>query len=169
MGTRNKKKQTTTFGAFEKQFGRLRKDLDKAVDRVTREASRVVPKATRRQLNDALGVVSSVGGDVTRRVTKAVDGVRSEVEGNLEQLRGTVNQRVRTLRKDATQASEKAVADVEKEVRKQAERLFKVLGLPVKSDLDSLKRRIGAVERKIEELVEGSARKRAKAEASEAA
>lgn len=173
MATRARKKATTTttiptFGQLEKQVGRLRKDIERTVDRVSREAVRYIPKSSQRQFNDIVDKVGDLGGTVSKRVTKAVNTVRADVEDTVEDLRGTVDKRVKALRKDATDSSQKVLDTVEKEVRKQVEGLLKVLGVPVRSDLDGIKRRVGALERKIEALVEGAMRKQ-KASESQAA
>ena len=167
MAARAKKKATTipAFRQLEKQVSRLRKDLERTVDRVGREAARYIPKSSRRQFDDILGKV----GDLGDTVTKTVKGVRADVEGTVEDLRGTVDKRVQALRKDATESSQKALESVEKETRKQVERFLRAIGLPVRSDLDAIKRRVSALERQVEQLVEGTLRRSAKADESRAA
>jgi polyhydroxyalkanoate synthesis regulator phasin len=86
--------------------------------------------------------------------------VRADVEDTVFDFRGTVDKRVKALRKDATQRSEKAFETIEKETRKTFERFFSAIGLPVRSDLDGIKRRVGALERQVEQIVEGSMRRR---------
>jgi BMFP domain-containing protein YqiC len=172
MATRTRKKTTTTiptFGQIEKQVGRLRKDLEKTVDRVGREAARYIPKSSRRQFTEILDKVGDLGGTVTKRVTKTVNTVRADVEDTVGDLRGTVDKRVKSLRKDATEGGQKVIDTIEKEVRKQVEGFLKVLGVPVRSDLDGIKRRVGALERKVEEIVEGALRKRDKSGEAHAA
>lgn len=172
MATRAKKKQTTTIPTFrdlEKRVGRLRKDLERTVDRVGREAARYIPKSSRRQINELLDKVGGFGGTVGKKVTKTVDTVRSDVEDSVEDLRGTVDKRVKALRKDATASSQRAFETLEKETRKQLDRLFKAIGLPVRSDVDSIKRRVAAIERKIDDLFESLPRRRGKSDESEAA
>jgi len=163
MATRARKKATSTtiptFVQLEKQVGRLRKDIERTVDRVGREAVRYIPKSSQRQFNDIVDKVGDLGGTVTKRVTKAVNTVRADVEDTVEDLRGTVDKRVKALRKDATTTSQKVVETVEKEVRKQLETFLKTIGVPVRSDLDGIKRRVNAIERKVEALVEGQMRK----------
>jgi hypothetical protein len=154
-----KKKTTSTIPSFrqiEKQVGRLRKDLEKTAKNVTREAARYIPKSSRRQLSDLVERVSDLG----ETVTKQVKGVRSDVEDTVFDFRGTVDKRVKAIRKDAAERSEKALETIEKETRKRFERFFGAIGLPVRSDLDGIKRRVGALERQVEQLVEGSMRRR---------
>lgn len=162
MATKARKKATNTntptFGQLEKQVGRLRKDIERTVDRVGREAGRYIPKSSQRQFNDLVGKVGDLSGTVTKRVTKAVNTVRADVEDTVEDLRGTTVNRVNALRKDVTDSGQRALENVEKEIRKQFEGLLKALGVPMRSDLDGVKRRVGALERKIEALVEGTIR-----------
>ena len=172
MATRSKKKTTTTIPTFrqlEKQVGRLRKDIERTVDRVGREAVRYIPKSSRRQFGEILERVNDLGETVTKRVTKTVKSVRVDVDDTVDDLRGTVEKRVKALRKEATETSQKAIETLEKETRKQFERLFSAIGLPVRSDLDGIKRRVGTLERQVEQLVEGTLRKRAKHDEFQAA
>lgn len=166
MATRTKKNTTTipTFGQLEKQVTSIRKDIERTVDRVTREAARYIPETSRRQIGDLYDRVTDIFGDNAKIVTKKVEEVRDEVEDTVEDLRGTVDKRVKTIRKDAAKSSKKAFASLEtleKEARKQVERVLGVIGVPVRGDLDNIKRRISALERKINALAETTKRKRA--------
>ena len=156
MATRVKKKTSTipSFRQLEKQVGRLRKDIERTVDRVSREATRYIPTSSRRQLNEIIDNVGDLAGNVSKRVTKTVNTVRADVEDSVFDLRGTVDKRVKALRKDAVETSEKVVETVEKEARKQLDRLFKAVGVPLKGDIDVIKRRIAALERKLDDLIE---------------
>ena len=49
------------------------------------------------------------------------------------------------------------------------ERFLSAIGIAVRSDLDGIKRRVGAIERQVEQLVEGTMRKRARNDESAAA
>jgi polyhydroxyalkanoate synthesis regulator phasin len=151
------KKNTSTipsFGQIEKQVGRLRKDLERTVDRVGRQATRYIPKSSRRQINEIIDNVGDLAGNVSKRVTKTVETVRADVEDSVFDLRGTVDKRVKALRKDAVDRSEKAVETVEREARKQLERVLRVLGVAQKADVDGVKKRLTALERKVEDLIE---------------
>jgi DNA anti-recombination protein RmuC len=167
MATKAKSKASTipTLRDLEKRAARLRKDLEKTANRVTREAVRYIPKSSRRQFNELLEKAEDLG----KTVTKRAKGVRSEVEDAVEDLRGTVDKRVKTLRKDTTDRAQEALDTIEKETRKQVERLLKAIGLPVRSDVEAIKRRVGNLERRFEEYMDGAARRRAKLEESEAA
>lgn len=170
MATRAKKKTTTTtFGQIEKQVGRLRKDLERTVDRVSREAVRYLPTSSRRQINDILDKVGDLGGTVTKQVAKTVNTVRADVEDSVGDLAGTVDKRVKALRKDAAATGQKAIHTLEKETRKQLDRLLKAIGLPLRSDVDGIKRRVGALERKIDDMVASVVSRRSKSDESEAA
>lgn len=173
MATKSRKKATTTttiptLGQIEKQMGRLRKDIERTATRVRREAVSYLPKSSRRQFNEIVDRVGDLGGNVSKRVTKAVGAVRADVEDSVEDLRGTVDKRVKAIRKDAVEGSQKVLDNLEKEVRKQVESLLRVIGIPARSELDGIKRRVGSLERKVEALVEGVMRKQ-KAGESQAA
>lgn len=151
------KKNTSTLPSFrqiEKRVGRLRKDLERTVDRVGREATRYIPQSSRRQLNELIDNVGDLAGDVSKRVTKTVETVRADVEDSVFDLRGTVEKRVKALRKDVVDNGQKAIDSVEREARKQAERVLRALGVPLKADVDVVKRRLAALERKVEDLIE---------------
>jgi hypothetical protein len=164
MGTRAKKKTNSipSLREIEKQVGKLRKDLGKTVDRVSREAARYIPKSSRRQLEEIVEQVGDLRDSVTKSVTKTVKGVRVDVEDTVGDLRGTVEKRVKALRKDASETSTKALERLEKETRRQVERFLVAIGLPARGEVDGIKRRVGALERKVEELVELTARRRSK-------
>ena len=165
MATRTRKntKQATTIpglGEIEKQVGRLRKDVERTVESVTREAARYLPQSSKRQIDEILDKVTDLGETVNKRVTKTAKGVRADVQDAVGDLLGTVDKRVKALRKDAdamrkdaTARSQKALDTLEKEARKQVERLLKALGVPVRSDLDGIKRRVGALEKKVDEFL----------------
>jgi polyhydroxyalkanoate synthesis regulator phasin len=166
------KKKTSTIPSFrqiEKQVGRLRKDLEKTAKGVTREAARYIPKRSRRQLNDFVESVNDFSETLTKQVSKQVRNVRADVEDTVFDFRGTVDKRVKAIRKDATERSEKVLDTIEKETRKRVERFLGAIGLPIRSDLDGIKRRVGALERQVEQLVEGSMRRRKSSDESAAA
>jgi len=166
------KKKTSTIPSFrqiEKQVGRLRKDLEKTAKGVTREAARYIPKSSRRQIEDLVERVGDFSDTLTKQVTKQVKSVRADVEDTVFDIRGTVDKRVKAIRKDAAERTEKTFETIEKETRKRVERFLGALGLPVRSDLDGIKRRVGALERQVEQLVEGSIRRRKSSDESAAA
>jgi len=156
MTARAKKTATTipSFRQLEKRVGKLRKDIERTVDRVGREASRYIPAANRRQLNDLFENVNDFAGTVSKQVTKTVKTVRADVEDSVGDLRGTVDKRVKELRKDAVENGQKAFDSVEKEARKQLDRFLRAIGVPLRADVDAVKRRLGALERKIDDLIE---------------
>lgn len=167
MATKAKSKANTipTLRDLEKRATRLRKDLEKTANRVSREAVSYIPKSSRRQFNELVEKVEDLG----KTVTKRAKGVRADVEDTMDDLRGTVDKRVKALRKDTTDRAQEALDQIEKETRKQVERFLKAIGLPVRSDLDGLKRRVGNLERRFEEYLDTASRRRAKVEESEAA
>jgi gas vesicle protein len=173
MATRARKKTTTipAFRELEKQVGRIRKDIERTANKVSREAARYIPKGSRRQFNDLMDRV----GDLPKTVTKNVKKVRANVEESVEELRdtvqdlrGTVDKRVKALRKEAAENAQKTLDTIEKETRHQVERLLKVIGIPARSEIDGIKRRVGVLERKVDELAEGLMRKRGRDESQAA-
>jgi hypothetical protein len=75
-----------------------------------------------------------------------------DVEKRFKVVRGTVDKRVTTLRKETQSRGRQLFDGVEKETRKYVERFFKQLKLPVRGDIDALKKRVSALERRLEEL-----------------
>lgn len=117
---------------------KLRED----VEDMGRRAADLLPEAGRKRLDDLLDDVS-----------KRVDGVRGGVEDAIGDIRGTVDDRVAVIRKDVAARRKKTVTTLERETRKQVEKLFKRIQLPVRSDLDTVKRRLTSLERKLDQLV----------------
>jgi polyhydroxyalkanoate synthesis regulator phasin len=149
------------IGELRARVDQLRRDVEDAVESIGKRAVDSLPPSGRKQVDDVLGRINSVRGDVN----KAVDAWRSDLEHRFKVVRGTVDKRVSTIRKRTESGSKKLVGGVEKRTRKYTERFFKQLRLPVRGDVDALKRRLTQLERRIEDL-EKSAKSSRKAAAA---
>ena len=89
---------------------------------------------------------------VWRKHNKKRNCWKPDLEKRFKVVRGTVDKRVSTLRKETEKSRKKVVTSVEKQTRKYIERVFKQFKLPVRGDVDSLKRRLTMLERRIQEL-----------------
>ncbi len=127
---------------------RLRHEVEDVVGTIGKRAVGVLPAGQREQVDDVLGRLNSVRGEVNR----TVDSWRSDLEKRFKVIQGTVDKRVSTLRKETQSRSKKLSSGIEKDVRKYVAQIFKRLQLPVRTDIDSLKRRLTAIERRISEL-----------------
>ena len=92
--------------------------------------------------------ITSVGHDVN----KTVGGWRADLEKQFRVLRGTVDKRVTNIRKQTESRSRTLFASVEEDVRKYVDGVFKRFQLPVHSDIEGIKRRLGAIERRLAHL-----------------
>ena len=149
-------KQKTQESSFEipgwealgTRFEQVTADINETVESLTKRATDLLPEAGRRQLDGALDQVTELREDVTKRF----DGVRGDVEERIDDVRGSFDKQIASLRKETDARRKAAVTSVERTARKQAETLFKRLSLPVQSDLNTLKRRLTVIERKIDAL-----------------
>ena len=107
-----------------------------------RQAVDSLPESSRKQVDGLLDRVNAVSGDVN----KTVDEWRSDLE-----------KRVTTLRKETESRRKKFVTNFEKQTRRYVERVFKQFKLPVRGDVDSVKRRMTALERRVAELEDKAA------------
>jgi polyhydroxyalkanoate synthesis regulator phasin len=132
-------------------LGDLRARVDqlrKEVESIGKRAAEILPKEQRKQVDGVIDRITSVRDDVN----KAVETWRTDFERRFKVVRGTVDKRVTTLRKQTQSNGKRLLDGVEKETRRYIERMFKQLKLPVRGDLDALKRRVAALERRLEEL-----------------
>ena len=118
-----------------------------------------MPVAQRKQVDEAIDRLADVRGDLN----KVVDNWRTDVEKQFKVIRGTVDKRVSTLRKDTDKRRKKAVTGFEKEARKYTSQVFKRLQIPVRSDLNNVKRRLTALERRLTDLERGATKTKAAA------
>jgi hypothetical protein len=126
----------------------LRKEVEGAVETLGKRAADILPDSQRKQVDDVIDRINSVRYDVN----KAVGTWRTDFEKRFKVVRGTVDKRVNSLRKQTQSNGKRLIDGVEKETRRYIERMFKQLKLPVRGDLDALKRRVSALERRLEEL-----------------
>lgn len=71
-------------------------------------------------------------------------------------MRGTVDKRVNSIRKETASQRRKIFTSVEKQTRKYVEQVFKQFKLPVRGDVDAVKRKLTVLERRIQELEKGA-------------
>lgn len=139
---------------IRQRVDRIRKDVEGAVETIGKRAVDILPNQQRKQVDEVLDRINSVRGDVN----KAVESWRSDLEKSFKVVRGTVDKRISSLRKETQSRSQSLVGTVEKETRKYVERVFKQFKLPVRSDLDTLRRRLNGLERRIDELEKSEGR-----------
>ena len=136
------------FTDLRARVQRLRKDVEDAVETIGKRAVDILPDSQRKQVDEVIDRINSVRGDVN----KTVGGWRTDLDKRFKVVRGTVDKRISVLRKQTQTGGKGLIDGVEKEARKYVERMFKQLKLPVRGDLDALKRRVSALERRLEEI-----------------
>ncbi|MFP6625969.1 MAG: hypothetical protein VCA74_02770 [Deltaproteobacteria bacterium] len=134
-----KKQKTQIFdlGEIRERMEKMSKDIEQSVGDLGKKAADALPEGSRKQVDQVIDRLSDVRGDVNKRV----DAVRSDLE-----------KQVTSIRKQTEKRSRKLTSVVQKQARKYAEDLFKSLRLPVRKDLDAIKRRLTSIERRIDEL-----------------
>lgn len=147
--TRTRKKRqpapALSLEDLRKRADRLRKDLEDTVESLGKRAAGFLPAPQRKQVDEVLDRLGEVRGDVN----KTVDAWRKDFEKQYKVVRGTVDKRVTRLRKQTEKRGQKVVSELEKEARKYTARAFKRLQIPVRSDIESIKRRLTALERRL--------------------
>lgn len=149
--TKSKKQAPASIISLEDlrdRADRIRQDVEEAVETISKRAVGYLPDAQRKQVDEVIDRLADVRDDVT----KVVDSWRTDVEKQLKAIRGTVDKRVTSIRKQTETRRKKAVTGFEKEARKYASSVFKRLQIPVSSDLNNIKRRLSAIERRITAL-----------------
>jgi len=148
------------LGELRARVDRLRREMEDAVESIGKRAVERLPVRGRRQVDEVLDRISTVRGDVN----KTVDAWRLDLEKRFRVVRGTVDKRVSTLRKETRSRSRRLVAMMEKRSRRYIDLMVRQLRLPMRADIDAVKRRLGALERRIEDLEKnGKASRRAAA------
>ena len=152
MATTRVKKQApasvVSIDELRARVERLRHEVEDAVETIGKRAVGVLPEGQRKQVDEVVGRLNAVRGDVN----KTVDTWRSDLEKRFKVLRGTVDKRVSSVRKQTQTRSKKIVSGVEKDVRKYVAQVFKRLQIPVRTDLELVKRRLTAIERRLTEI-----------------
>jgi polyhydroxyalkanoate synthesis regulator phasin len=136
------------LGELRARVDRIRRDVEEAVESLGKRAVHSLPPRGRRQVDEVLDRISTVRGDVN----KTVDGWRSDLEKRYRVVRGTVDKRVSTIRRQTRSRSRRIVTLVEKRTRRYIDLVVRQLRLPMRSDIEAVKRRLGALERRVEDI-----------------
>jgi uncharacterized coiled-coil DUF342 family protein len=152
-----KKQPTPLFGNVTNTVDRVRGEVEGAAERFGRRA---VSMLTEQQQDQVDKVIDSIG-EVREDLNGRVDELREQIEERLDDVRTQLDKRVTGLRKETNGRRRELTSSAQKEARKLATRLAKWLKLPVRGDVDSVKRRLTAIERRIDSLEKGSRRKAA--------
>ncbi len=155
--TKTKKQPTPLFGNVTNTVDRVRGEVEGAAERFGRRA---VSMLTEQQQDQVDKVIDSIG-EVREDLNGRVDELREQIEERLDDVRTQLDKRVTGLRKETNGRRRELTSSAQKEARKLATRLAKWLKLPVRGDVDSVKRRLTAIERRIDSLEKGSRRKAA--------
>jgi hypothetical protein len=146
--TRKTTAKVTSIRDVGSRVDQIRQDVEDAVGNLRKRAVRALPAGQRKQVDEVFDRISSVGHDVN----KAVGGWRSDIEKQFRILRGTVDKRVTRIRKRTESRGRDMLSSVEGDVRKYVDGVFKRFQLPVHSDIEGIKRRLGAIERRLAAL-----------------
>lgn len=152
--TRKSAAKVTSIDEVRTRVEKLRNEVEEAVGSIRKRAVKALPRSQRKQVDDVLDRISAVGHDVN----KTVGHWRADLEKQFRVLRGTVDKRVTTLRKQTEKQSRRVFAGVEADLRKYADTLFRRLQLPVHGDIDSIKRRLTSIERRLAAIEKGESR-----------
>jgi polyhydroxyalkanoate synthesis regulator phasin len=128
--------------------GKLRKDVEAAVERAGKKAVGMLPKSSRKQVDSVIDRIDEVRGGVNKRV----DTLSADIRKRFKIVQGTIDKRVTSLRKETDTRRKQAVSAIEKEARKRVEVMFKWLSLPVRTDIEAVKRRLTALERRLDAI-----------------
>jgi hypothetical protein len=143
--TRKSTAKVTSIHEVRYRVGQLRQDVEEVVGNLRKRAVRALPAGQRKQVDEVFDRITSVGHDVN----KTVGGWRADLEKQFRMLRGTVDKRVTSIRKQTESRSRTLFSSVEDDVRKYVDGVFKRFQLPVYSDIEGIKRRLGAIERRL--------------------
>jgi len=143
--TRKSTAKVTSLHEVRSRVGQIRQDVEEVVGNLRERAVRALPAGQRKQVDEVFDRITSVGHDVN----KTVGSWRADLEKQFRTIRGTVDKRVTTIRKKTESRSKTLLASVEEDVRKYVDGVLKRLQVPVHSDIDGIKRRLGAIERRL--------------------
>ena len=127
---------------------RIRQDVEEAVDTLRKRAVRVLPPTQRKQVDEVFDRITSVSHDVN----KTVGHWRADLEKRFRVIRGTVDKRVSTLRRRTSTQGRSLVSTIESDVRKAVDGVFRRFQLPVHADIETIKRRLALIERRLAAL-----------------
>jgi len=146
--TRRSNAKVTSINEVRSRVVQLRQDVEEVVGKLRKRAVRALPPGQRKQVDEVFNRLTSVGQDVN----KTVGGWRADLEKQFRTIRGTVDKRVTSIRKKTGTRSRTLMATVEQDVRGYVDGVFKRLQIPVHGDIEGIKRRIGAIERRLAAL-----------------
>ncbi len=109
---------------MRKSVDQLTKDLEEGVQDLGRRAAKALPEERRKQVDEVIDRLGSVRGNVEESIT--------------------------TLRARSGKQTGEFFTGIESDLKGYVEALFKRFKLPVRSDLNSLKRRLTAIERRLD-------------------
>jgi uncharacterized coiled-coil DUF342 family protein len=121
----------------------------------------MLPEQQQDQVDKVVDKLIDSIGEVREELNGRVDELREQIEERLGDARTQLDKRVTGLRKQTNGRRRELTSTAQKEAGKLATRLAKWLKLPVRGDVDSVKRRLTAIERRIDTLEKGSRRKAA--------
>jgi polyhydroxyalkanoate synthesis regulator phasin len=121
------------------QADNFRSEFEASAARLGRQARGFLPEQGQRGLDVVVDGITDVREDTTKRVVA---------------LRKELDSRLAGVTKEITARRKKTVTTIERETRKRVESVYKRISLPVRGDLDGIKRRITRLERKIDQLLE---------------
>jgi len=159
--TKAKKQPTQLFGNVTNTVDRVRGEVEGAAERFGRRAVSMLPEQQQDQVDKVVDKMVDSIGEVREDLNGRVDELREQIEERLGDARTQLDKRVTGLRKQTNGRRRELTSSVQKEAGKMATRLAKWLKLPVRGDVDSVKRRLTAIERRIDTLEKGSRRKAA--------
>ena len=156
------RKQTTasiiSLDDIRARADQIRHDVEGAVETIGKRAADYLPDAQRKQVDEVIDRLSEVRDDLNH----TIDSWRNDVEKQFKVIRGTVDKRVTTIRKQTESRRKKALTGFEKEARKYTSSMFKRLQIPVRSDLENVKRRLTALERRLTAIEKGGSKAKTK-------
>ena len=133
---------------------RIRHDVEEAVGTLRKRAVRALPPQQRKQVDEVFDRLTSVSHDVN----KTVGHWRADLEKRVRVIRGTVDKRVNTLRKRTRAQGRTLVNGLEGDVQKYVAGIFRRLQIPALGDVESIKRRLSLIERRLAALEKGERR-----------
>ena len=133
---------------------RIRHDVEEAVGTLRKRAVGALPPQQRKQVDEVFDRLTSVSHDVN----KTVGHWRADLEKRVRVIRGTVDKRVNTLRKRTRAQGRTLVNGLEGDVQKYVAGIFRRLQIPALGDVESIKRRLSLIERRLAALEKGERR-----------
>ena len=140
--------RVATVTDIRSRVDRIRQDVEEAVDTLRKRAVRALPATQRKQVDEVFDRITSVSHDVN----KTVGHWRADIEKRFRVIRGTVDKRVNTIRKRTSTQGRSLVSNLEGDVRKAVNGFFRRLQLPVNGDIETIKRRLALIERRLSAL-----------------